>query len=617
MTSAFRPPLWLWAVLALSTAVCVWIAAERHRSEASAKAVHLTADLNDISLVAAASGVTLEAALLRLREAGLTAVAVTEETFEDLLESGRLAAVPGDAGRFVCSDAALADRIEETVRSRFPKSPGAPAASVSRADAEPIPLPLTAQAMLPYGVGFDRTACDLVRVSGLALIARAANPPSADLDGVRAVIAEMAAAGAEGAIFSGDQVLGWPGHLEQVADAMRDAGLWYGSIEFARQVGNSRMTAEMLDRTLRVHSMSAVEMIRTPLDDVVDRYVRAATERNIRVCYLRPHGQAVADPLDDFAQFIRGVEAGLISEGSAARTPSPVKAPEVPPWAQAVVAVSALALTVWLSGALGAALWLRVSAGVLVSLLLVAGFMTEDMRYPALVAAIAFPIWALLGAFGDEPARGRGAAWAVAAFFWITAISVAGGLHVAALLTDTAYMIALKQFMGVKVAHFLPPVAVGAYLVLRRTPWRDLLECRLRWLDVLLLAAVSFALALLIIRTGSDTPAAVSGLELQVRDLMDHWLPERPRTKEVFIGYPALVLALGFAAANRRRFLPLLVLLAAVGQASVINTLSHLHTPIAVSGVRLLVGLLAGGILGGVLWLVIRQFIRGQGPSSR
>lgn len=80
MSLRFRFPIWLWAVLAASTAASLWVAAERYRGETANRAVHLLIDMPDVRLLAGATGQTVPEVLDRLKASGATAVAVAEET---------------------------------------------------------------------------------------------------------------------------------------------------------------------------------------------------------------------------------------------------------------------------------------------------------------------------------------------------------------------------------------------------------------------------------------------------------------------------------------------------------------------------------------------------------
>jgi hypothetical protein len=177
-------------------------------------------------------------------------------------------------------------------------------------------------------------------------------------------------------------------------------------------------------------------------------------------------------------------------------------------------------------------------------------------------------------------------------------MSVIGGLHIAALLTLPSYMLHIEQFFGVKIAHFLPPLFIAVYLVVSESDYKSLLKGTVRWLDVLIMVGIMGVVFVMLSRTGNDNPGDVSALELKLRNFLDRVLPERPRTKEFLIGHPALILGLSMAFRGQRGWLPLIAFLAAVGQVSVLNTFCHLHTPIAVSLLRVAVGVVMGGIVG-------------------
>jgi hypothetical protein len=189
-------------------------------------------------------------------------------------------------------------------------------------------------------------------------------------------------------------------------------------------------------------------------------------------------------------------------------------------------------------------------------------------------------------------------------------------MYVSALLTELPYMMNIQQFLGVKVAHVLPLVGVGVYLLLQRERVYEVVESPVRWVHMALLLVVCLAFLLLLVRTGNEPPTSVPGWEMQVRNLLDQWLPERPRTKEVLLGHPALMLTLWCVFRRRERFLPLLAMLATVGQVSIVNTFAHLHTPIEVSVKRVLVGVVLGLVLGGILFLIASLGERRRGPSE-
>jgi peptidoglycan/LPS O-acetylase OafA/YrhL len=81
----------------------------------------------------------------------------------------------------------------------------------------------------------------------------------------------------------------------------------------------------------------------------------------------------------------------------------------------------------------------------------------------------------------------------------------------------------------------------------------------------------------------------------------------------VLIGHPLLILALARMAGGRNTGRWLLLGLGVIGQISIVNTFTHLHTPLAVSIERTLQGLWAGALMGALLYLVVESGERAWG----
>ena len=122
------------------------------------------------------------------------------------------------------------------------------------------------------------------------------------------------------------------------------------------------------------------------------------------------------------------------------------------------------------------------------------------------------------------------------------------------------------------------------------------------------------AVGLMLIRTGNEAPGAVPDWELRLRALLESIMQVRPRTKEFLIGHPALVVGAWLLLTGRTRFLPLAMFLATIGQASMVNTFCHLHSPLLVSLQRTGWGILLGVGLGLLVLGVLRSLIT---PTAR
>ena len=94
----------------------------------------------------------------------------------------------------------------------------------------------------------------------------------------------------------------------------------------------------------------------------------------------------------------------------------------------------------------------------------------------------------------------------------------------------------------------------------------------------------------------------VPGIELKMRAALEQIFYARPRTKEFMIGHPAFLLALCAAVRRWRTWIIFaLVLVATIGQGSMVETFAHMRTPIEMSLVRGIGGIFLGGAIGAVL----------------
>jgi hypothetical protein len=244
-----------------------------------------------------------------------------------------------------------------------------------------------------------------------------------------------------------------------------------------------------------------------------------------------------------------------------------------------------------------------------------------------LCAALAFPtlaaVWVL------QRARGPGArsplghvlGAAVQGLLLASVTSLAGALLIVGLYSRAAYLSGVTLFTGVKLSLLLPLavtfVAVALDLPMRLEPmprWWARVRLRaeqfLRQPVTVVMAALVLvtlgALAFALSRSGNQPALSPSPLELKFRQVLEAVLTIRPRTKEFLLGHPALMLGVALALRGRRNWLPLVAVLAALGQASLLNTYCHFHTPLSVSLVRTLNGLWLGAICGVVAILVWR-----------
>lgn len=572
----------------------------RYRAESRNRAVGITLELDTVLNYAASSNLALEEALGQLKEAGLTGVVMSEETIGDLVSDGRASLVP-QAVLLTNEDQALRSRVAQGLERRFnmfvPNGGSTiPIGGLSGALARSV------------AIGIDMEAATAVRGQGLLIVARMGNPAGVTSDYVRKTLAAAAEAGTGIFLPQGDQVLGRRDALAALLESLKQHEILYATPEFAKIGGDANVVAKAPEQVVRLHAAQAAEIDKLTLGGALERYGKAAAERNQRVLLLRPLSYTSDPPMAGLKDFVGKVTAQVRKEGLVPGVPHAFSDPGVPSWLLALLAVSVLpALFLVLQASLSLdGLQGRIAIAVC-GLAVLSGVVEPGRNYAALIAAMVYPIAAFTLLVHAPPKS------IPSGYLRTSLISLVGGLVVAGLLNGLPFLVKADSFSGVKLAHFAPIGLIGIWLWARNGQWRSAMGDPVRWGQALLGFILMAALLFMATRTGNDSPAGVSGLELKFRALLDQWLYVRPRTKEFLIGHPALVILLGVLVARGKGALSsgwfaIGAMVAAIGQTSLVNTLCHLHTPLAVGLTRILVGLILGGIIGALGWGVWTRF---------
>lgn len=200
--------------------------------------------------------------------------------------------------------------------------------------------------------------------------------------------------------------------------------------------------------------------------------------------------------------------------------------------------------------------------------------------------------------------------------FVCMSISFVGAIFVVNLYADSKYMFEFSKFVGVKASQMIPLFAViimyFAVIGINLSKWygetpvggghptagvslpvRDqikmILQQNVKVWQALLALVVLGLLAIMLLRSGHTSNVEPPSFELWFRNLLELITPARPRTKAIFLGFPALILLVFMA--NKRIYkisYPLFLLAATIGQANLVNSFSHIRTPILVSLYRIL-----------------------------
>ena len=216
-----------------------------------------------------------------------------------------------------------------------------------------------------------------------------------------------------------------------------------------------------------------------------------------------------------------------------------------------------------------------------------------------------------------------------------------GSLLATAALSQLSYMIEMELYRGVKIMQLIPiGLFILAYLVVYayeetgarkavlahtgtrgekgrikrfNTYFAELMKTpmQLGWFLAVVVIAVAAVFMLLVFvyyiyRTGNST--TTSETELAFRNFLENALIARPRTKEMIIGWPMLMLFI-WSLRRGMKFLPMVFGMGmSIGLVSVVNTFLHIRTPFLLSLLRTGWGVLFG-LLIGLAAVVIAEFV--------
>ncbi|MCI1822364.1 MAG: DUF5693 family protein [Megasphaera sp.] len=193
------------------------------------------------------------------------------------------------------------------------------------------------------------------------------------------------------------------------------------------------------------------------------------------------------------------------------------------------------------------------------------------------------------------------------------AMSMIGGLFIAAMLGNIRFFMEFDFYRGVKLTFILPIVLICIGYV-RRFPLFDrtinspeefidfvkhFLNIPIKMGSLIFVGFLAFAAFVFVGRSGHTAGVPVPGAEVAMRRFLENTMYARPREKEFLIGHPAFYL---MVAAMYRKWPQIIhffmVVAAVIGQGSMVETFAHIRTPIEMSFVRGLNGWVTGMVLG-------------------
>jgi len=633
----------------------------RSKLESNFKQVELVMSLNELRELSYQEGYDEIELLAKIKNSGINSIAVHEDTLENLVFSGKI---------LYFSDKEL-NKLNFFLKSidPFKKFQSSPAEAYiifnNKDDYLRIKENLQRQlgedlvrdlSFLPYislkvkgseekladlGLGFSEEDIELVRNLGFQVILRLRNFPQINNEDIEFKFKESDRAGKiSGIIFEGETVLGYPSkeNLIFTAKLLKAKEYPFGIIEFAGQKGIETIAHSTSELAVRVHSITKEEMEIISKQKAIERWIRAAKERKVRIFYIKPFMKSNYNLIEDNVSYIRTIKAELKVSGFNTGRASILSTT----YQESKIFILLLILGV-ISGGL---ILLKnvfnlkkyqeyslLFLAILFSLLLL--FLNREIfliKLMALLAALIFPTLAIIDNeryflgnnnsklkdtqdFSENnPSFIQMIKEVLIGFFRIILITLSGALLIAALLNNNKFMLGIEQFSGIKISYLVPLFLVlaimwlkvnkGKLMILENIKKPILIE------HVIIMVFFAVFLVIYISRSGNFSFLPVLSIEEKIRIFLEKTLIARPRNKEFLIGYPALLLAMSMNFLKIKEFKIPIIIIGTIGPVTLINTFCHIHTPFLFSMLRTFNGVWLGLVLGLIIITIFYYLVK-------
>ncbi len=647
-------------LIALILSVIVGI--QRSKLENDFKQVDLAMSLNKVRELALKDSYDENELLKQLQLKGISSIAVHEDTIETLSFQGKIAFLktndltslnyiqdivisdseyvfPGEL-LVMCKDYSLFERIKnyfqqylaENMVQEYTFNNGETFSLVLHGDEEEL---------VKLGLGFSEEDIARIQALGFNVILRPKNSPKVAPEIVRQKLETIGGlVNISLIIFDEEEAVGYPSikMLSETAQFLQENNYPFGMIEFTSQKGIHTIASKISQLAVRVHSITKEEMEKITMNTAIDRWTRAAQERNIRLFYLNPflkihEGDLVQYNLD----YIESIKNELVRNNYSIG-----KASLFPTYQVSPIFIYIIGLGIISAGILLLMEFLNISKRhelILFIVSLIFLFIIDKlageiflMKILALASALIFPTLAIImnkNYFLQVPINRDKALPNLdlvsrpylelfknifTGITRIMMISLIGGLIIGALLTHYQFILAIQLFSGIKIAYIFPLILVTFYLW-----WMSKEDKRLLIEDFkkpilfehafLVFIFLVFGV-IYIVRSGNFSFLPVPDIEEKMRMFLETFLVARPRSKEFLIGYPLLSLAIAMNFLGLHYLKLPIVIMGTVAPVTIVNTFCHVHTSLSFSLLRTFHGYWLGLLLSIVLTLIIYIFFK-------
>ncbi|WP_336770484.1 DUF5693 family protein [Bacillus bombysepticus] len=403
--------------------------------------------------------------------------------------------------------------------------------------------------------------------------------------------------------LSSGKVAGYPKKLKDTPKELPNVPYLYQealSVD-QKQIGFSSMVPNMKEGFMRTHIFSETTWMQysTREDEIVDRLVLAVKERNIRSIILSvPADNNKKEALSNWHDAFKNTKESLEKSGYKQKSNASFEQ-----YDKSIIH-SDILLYVY-SLMVFATLYFVSKRNRLFTLPLLGGFLllvlylitgnSMFFHVYTLCYAIAIAFAGVLMVY--RVTQGDIKTHFAFAYFWIVSFVLYSATVLNTMHRDIRYSLYLEGFRGISVLLAVVPCLTIVYLAWHHVKFswgwvKEKVVAPIRFYHLFLLIVLALGAYFYLSRSGNG--GTMLPFEKEFRLYLQNVLEVRPRTKEFLIGFPALWLVLRIKNVKSLYLLPV----ASVGLVSVVNTFTHLHTPLIYSITRSLYSWGIGLIIG-------------------
>lgn len=614
-------------VLLLALIVACIVGYDRYKVEDVQKKYDIAIKYTDVLKICRQNNLSYEEVLKDLKDTGINVLLVTENKIisdsSDNLASYR---AQGKATYYLGYDLLREDIestdiipqynyiwcLDETTQKdiyEYLTYSGYTARIVTINNKEYIETPTTA-VLTTVGVGYNEADLQIASEYGFIISPQIASRPYAEEEGMKYTVERLKQLPNLGPIYFNDSDVTCFSN-EDMHSLLEEYGV--GFIEFFsnKQSGFSKVVEDSSQNythfnMYRLHTLTDGEIDKYEGRNLYERFELALTERNISYFLFKlPKKYSDAANYELLKEQITGFKEVAAQAGYTQGDVTPLNFKPQSYMKTALIGLATIAvfiliccelnmqklgLTLGMIGCIGYALLLKKN-------------MLIGSQMMGLFTTLCFPTYAMLKGLqfkkGSivECAKGLGTSFLIA---------LSGALIFVGTMARTEFALGIEMFRGVKFSFILPILLVVGilmyqYKMLKYSQMQQWAKMSINYLVVAIMGGFAIVLWVYISRSGNSGTA--SDLEIQIRQILKNIFGTRPRTKEFLISYPIIVCLIYYG--YHKLYIPLTAL-ATVGMVSVVNTFTHVHTPVIISLKRAGWGIVLGFILGVVLIYIVK-----------